>query len=327
MNQVIASSPVTSTGFGVTNAVTGLDGARVAVTGADGFIGRHVVRALAASGAEKVVAIDVRSIVDSEAPVGRRSLAGGGRTILEPIDDLLEGVDVVIHLAAQVSPPKSVEYPLADASANILGTIGLLESCRRAGVRRIVYASSAAVYGRPVYLPVDETHRTWPESPYGQSKLAAEQYCQLYGRLHGLSVVALRYFNVYGPGQPLSGGYAGVIRLFLDQVGRGVPLRVEGDGSQTRDFVHISDIVRANLAAAASTFEGVLNVATGQGTSISELAHIIAGPNYPIDHLPARAGDIPESIASVTAARDNLGFEALVPLARGLAEFRASGGD
>lgn len=321
--------PVNSPGIALPKADAGLDGARIAVTGADGFVGRHLIRALAASEAELVVAIDVRAMamVDPEIPTGRSILAGGGRSILDPIDDLLEGVDVVIHLAAQVSPPKSVENPLSDASANILGTVGLLESCRRAGVRRLVYASSAAVYGRPVYLPVDENHPTRPESPYGQSKLAAEQYCQLYGRLHGLSVVALRYFNVYGPGQPLSGGYAGVIRLFLDRVGRNVPLRIEGDGSQTRDFVHVSDIIRANLAAAASSFEGVLNVGSGQGTTITELAQIIAGAGYPIDYLSARLGDIPHSVASVTAARINLGFEAIMPLAHGLDELRASRGD
>jgi UDP-glucose 4-epimerase len=305
-----------------------LAGARIAVTGADGFIGRHVVRAVAIAGAERIVAIDARPVSTLHEARGQSIVvAAGERTILDPTDDLLDGIDVVIHLAAQVSPPKSVENPLADATANILGTVGLLESCRRVGVRRIVYASSAAVYGRPVQLPVDEQHPTRPESPYGQSKLAAEQYCQLYGRLHGLSVVALRYFNVYGPGQPLSGGYAGVIRLFLDRVGQGLPLRIEGDGSQTRDFIHVADIVRANLAATASSFEGVVNVASGSGTTIKELAQTVGGPTYPIEYLPPRVGDIPHSVANVSAAREHLGFVAEVPLARGLEDLRASGGE
>ena len=299
-----------------------LVGARIAVTGADGFIGRHVIQALTKSKARSVVAIDIRPIVSTESGDGPHVLDGGLRSILEPVDDLLTGVDVVIHLAAQVSPPKSVQNPLSDATANILGTIALLESCRRAEVRRIVYASSAAVYGRPSALPVDENHPTRPESPYGQSKLTGEQYCQLYGRLHGLSTVALRFFNVYGPGQPLSGGYAGVIRLFLHQVSRGLSLRVEGDGSQTRDFVHVTDIVRANLAAAASSFEGVLNIGSGQGTTVMELAHVIAGHDYPIDFLPARIGDIPHSVASIAAARENLDFSAQIPLSLGLGDLR-----
>ena len=305
--------------------VANLAGARIAVTGAAGFIGRHVIRALAESGATAIVAIDLQEL-QPRLSLGGRLVDGGRRTILEPVDDLLQGVDIVIHLAAQVSPPKSVTDPMSDATANVLGTIGLLESCRRAGVRRVVYASSAAVYGRPCHLPVNEDHPTRPESPYGQSKLAAEQYCQLYARLYGMSVVSLRYFNVYGPGQPLSGGYAGVIRLFLDRVDRNLPLRIEGDGSQTRDFIHVSDIVRANLIAAGSPYEGVLNVGSGQGTTVSALAEVIASKGYPIEYLPARLGDIPHSVAKVGAARDRLGFEATVPLAAGLASLRASGG-
>ena len=326
MSTNVAASPASSSDVATINGVAGLDGARVAVTGADGFIGRHLIRALAGSDADTVVAIDLRPLAELDRPVGLRSRVGGGRSVLEPIDDLLEGIDVVIHLAAQVSPPKSVKDPLSDASANILGTIGLLESCRRSGVRRVVYASSAAVYGRPMYLPVDEQHPTRPESPYGQSKLAGEQYCQLYGRLHGLSVIALRYFNVYGPGQPLSGGYAGVVRLFLDRADRGLPLRIEGDGSQTRDFVHVSDIVRASLAAVVSSAEGAFNVGSGNRISILEIARIIGGPTYPIDFLPGRLGDIPHSVASIDAAREILDYEASMPLDQGLAQLRTRPG-
>jgi UDP-glucose 4-epimerase len=305
------------------NPSPGLLGDRIAVTGADGFIGRHVVRALAAAGARRIVAIDRRPVLATTFTTEVSAIVPAGeRTILEPIDDLLDGIDVVIHLAGHVSPPKSVEDPRSDAIENILGTICLLESCRRVGVRRIVYASSAAVYGRPTSLPVDERHQTLPESPYGQSKLAAEQYCLLYGRLHGLSVIALRYSSVYGPGQPLGGGYAGVIRLFLDRINRGLPLLIEGDGSQTRDFVHVSDVVRANLLAAASTYEGILNIGDGNSVTISEVAIFVAGPDYPIEYRPARVGDIPHLVADVAAAREKLGFGALVPLARGLHELK-----
>ena len=300
-----------------------LRGKQIAVTGADGFIGRHLVRSLIEAGAGRVVAIDSRPIASTRLPTSSSTFIGaGGRTILEPIDDLLEGIEVVVHLAAQVSPPKSVKDPLSDATANVLATVALLESCRRAGVKRLIYASSAAVYGRPIHLPIDEEHRTCPESPYGQSKLAAEHYCLLYARLYGLSVVALRYFSVYGPGQPLSGGYAGVIRLFLDRLDRGLPLQIEGDGSQTRDFIHVSDIARANLLATGSSVEGILNVASGEGITIADVAHLVAGPDYPIEYLPPRLGDIPHSVANVEAAHRQLGFQTTVSLADGLADLR-----
>jgi UDP-glucose 4-epimerase len=243
----------------------------------------------------------------------------GPRNVVDRLDDLVDGADVVFHLAARISVPKSVQDPLGDCLSNVVGTVAVLDSCRRVGLRRFVYSSSAAVYGAPAYLPVDESHPTRPESPYGLSKLTGERYSLLYGPLHGLSVVALRYFNVYGPGQPISGGYASVIRLFSDRVERGLALPVEGDGAQTRDFVHVQDVVRANLGAATSEFTGVLNIGSGIATSISELARLIGGPGYPIEHVPPRIGDIYQSVASVEAAREALGFVAQVPLEVGLA--------
>jgi UDP-glucose 4-epimerase len=242
------------------------------------------------------------------------------RDVRESLADVLVGVDVVFHLAAQVSVPLSVADPVGDATTNALGTVMLLDGCRAAGVRRFVYASSAAVYGRPDYLPIDEQHPTDPLSPYGLSKLTGERYARLSGQLYGIDVIALRYFNVYGPGQPVGGGYAGVLTLFLDAVRRGAPLRIEGDGTQTRDFVHVRDVVAANLLAAASNFQGVLNVGTGHACSIGEVARIVGGTGYPVESVPARSGDIPHSVASIAAAQRVLGYEPTITLADGLRE-------
>lgn len=295
-----------------------LAGARIVVTGAAGFIGRALLRALAESGAESVAAVDVRTIGDVS--VDRDShceVVTYERSILLPLDDVLDGVDVVFHLAAQVGTTDSIHNPHYDAVTNVQGTIMLLDSCRRVGVRRLVYSSSAAVYGAPVYLPIDEKHPTLPSSPYGLSKLTAERYCLLYGELYNLSVVALRYFNVYGPRQ-MSTSYAAVIPLFINRVSQNLPLIVEGDGYQTRDFVHVQDVVRANLLAATSHFDGVLNIGSGRATSIRELAALIGGPNYPIEYVPPRVGDIPYSVAAIGAAYAAIGYTPSISLEHGI---------
>jgi UDP-glucose 4-epimerase len=302
-----------------------LASAQVLVTGAAGFIGQQVLKALLASGAARVVAVDARPVPEAmPRSTARTTVEQHVLSILAPIDHLLAGIDIVFHLAAHVSVPHSIQDPLGDSTANITGTVALLESCRRAGVRRLVYSSSAAIYGAPQYLPLDERHPTRPESPYGLSKLTAERYCLLYGQLHGLSVVALRYFNVYGPNQPLDNGYAAVVPRFIERIRRALPLIVEGDGSHTRDFVHVADVARANVLAAATDFQGVLNVGSGRGTSILELAGLVGGPGYPIEHAPPRAGDIPHSVANIQAAQAALGYRTMISLETGLAALRGT---
>ncbi len=301
-----------------------LVGARVVITGAAGFIGRTLLQALLTSGASSVVAIDVRSLSNIPFDEHQRcEVVICERSILLPLDDVLDGADIVFHLAAQVGTTDSIHNPHYDAVTNVQGTIMLLEACRRVGVRRIVYSSSAAVYGAPVYLPIDEKHPTAPSSPYGLSKLTAERYCLLYGELYDLSVAALRYFNVYGPHQT-SSSYAAVIPLFLRRVARNEPLTIEGDGYQTRDFVHVQDVVRANLLAATSHFAGVLNIGSGRATSIRELAALIGGPSYPIEFVPARAGDIPYSVAAIGAAYAAIGYTPTISLEQGLRALRGT---
>lgn len=301
-----------------------LDGARVVVTGAAGFIGRHLLRALGTTRASQVTAIDVRDIPDpSRRSAGPAIRLLGRRSILDPLDDVLDGADVVFHLAAQVSVPNSIADPLPDAQANVLGTVALLEAARRARVRRFIYSSSAAVYGTPGRTPIDETHPTRPISPYGLSKLTGERYALLYAALHDLGVVALRYFNVYGPDQPQQGGYAAVIPLFLRWTRLGQPLLIEGDGTNTRDFIHVFDVVRANLLAATSSFTGAVNIGSGSQTSIGALARFIGG-DCPIEHAAPRRGDIPHSVADTRLAEAAIGFTARIDLQDGLAPLRPS---
>jgi UDP-glucose 4-epimerase len=314
----------------------------VVVTGGAGFIGSHLVDALLAECRAGRLPQDLHvRVVDDLSTGSVANLAGalaegdvGGRppvtlvrcSILDPLEEVLAGADVVFHLAASVFPARSVAEPRADAEVNIMGTLNLLEACRRTGVRRVIYSSSAAVYGDPQELPVPETHPPAPISPYGLSKYAAEQYCLLYAQLFGLRVTALRYFTVYGSRQSPESPYSGVISRFADRARRGEPLEIYGDGSQTRDFVHVSDVVRANLCALYHCAAGVYNIGTGRAVSVEELARLVAQitaaltgrPPVSVQYLPARPGDIRHSIACVARAARTLGFRAAVSLEKGL---------
>lgn len=295
-----------------------VSGQQVLVTGGAGFIGSHIAAALVEDNAVRV--LDDLSGGDADAvPDGADLLVGDVRDA----DDLaaaMDGVDLVFHEAAVVSVERSTEAPMETNATNVDATVRLLEAAREADAR-LVFASSAAIYGDPEYVPVDESHPTRPSSPYGISKLTGDQYVRLYAALHDVPTVALRYFNAYGPGQP-GGNYSGVITTFVEQALAGDPITVNGDGEQTRDFVHVDDIVRANLAAATTDHTGAAyNVGTGASVTIATLAERIrdaAGSSSPIRHGSPRPGDIRHSCADTTAARDRLGFESTVDLTDGL---------
>lgn len=277
---------------------------KIIVTGGAGFIGTHLVRELEARGHDVSVvdialdpALDVRD--------------------LEALRKLFSGAEAVFHLAALVSVPYSVDHPVETNETNLVGTLNTLIAARDAGVKRVVFSSSASVYGDQESLPVKETAEPRPMSPYALQKLAAEEYLKLFSRIYGLETVSLRYFNIYGEGQNPEGPYASVIPKFLKAKKEGRALPVVGDGSQTRDFVHVSDVVRANLAALLSekvTKGEVINIATGVSTRVGEIAELFGGS---VEYLPQRI-EIKNSVADISLAQDRLDWSPSVAVREGV---------
>ncbi len=250
--------------------------------------------------------------------------------VAEPLAPTLAGavarlgpIERVVHLAAQTSVTRSFEAPLADLRVNAGGTLQVLEYAREHGVRAVAFASSAAVYGDATELPVREDFVPAPLSPYGVHKLASEQYLQSWSAVHGVSTTPLRFFNVYGPRQDPGSPYSGVISLFFARAFANAPLNVDGDGSQTRDMVYVSDVVDA-VTRAVFRDDGrgePINVGTGGQVTVAELARLVvsfAKSNSVITHGPARTGSIVHSRAAVERARELLGFVAQIRVAAGL---------
>ena len=302
------------------------------VTGGAGFIGSHLVESLALSGAT------VR-VLDDLSTGHRENLAGlAGKIDLVEGDvrdaalgrQLMEGVDVVFHLAAVASVAPSINDPLTCNDVNVAGALNVLTEARDAGVRRVVLASSAAVYGPDPTVPTAETAPFAPLSPYAASKAAGELYCRVFAKLYGVETVSLRLFNVYGPRQDPASEYSGVVSRFLERLRAGQPPIVHGDGEQTRDFVFVQDVVNAFvLAGGTPGMSGeVFNIGSGEAATINELAETLAGiaaPNRvsrPIHH-PERAGDVRHSCADISKARQLLGYAPAVALADGLARTHA----
>src|ERR687898_1502964 len=296
------------------------------VTGGAGFIGSNLVDALVARG-DEVTALD-------DISTGRRenleqALASGAQ--LEVVDIRDAGAvtllvnstkpDVIFHLAAQIDVRKSVADPANDARINVEGTTNVLKAAQAHGVRRVVNTSTGgAIYGEGKQLPAPENHPTAPEAPYGLSKWCAEQYCEIFNRLHGLSTVSLRYGNVYGPRQdPL--GEAGVVAIFCGKVLEGGKATIFGSGEQTRDYVFVDDVVDANLKAAESEATGPINIGVGQQKSVLDLVEILnqhASNGFEPDHAPERPGEIQNSALDPSRALEELGWEAKVELDEGL---------
>jgi UDP-glucose 4-epimerase len=279
----------------------------VVVTGGAGFIGSHVADAFLERGWRVTIIDDLST--GSRANVNPRAtfieLDLRDASIRELIAELRP--DVVSHQAAQVDLRKSVSDPAGDAEVNVVASIRLLQACVDAGVRRFVFASSGgAIYGDPVFAPQSEEHRTRPMSPYGCAKLAIEQYMTYFREVCGLSTMALRYANVYGPRQSAT-GEAGVVAIFADRLLRRQPVVINGTGEQTRDFVYVGDVVRANLFACESQIAGELNVGTGVETSVNALyaaMRSLAGADLDAMHGPAKAGEQMRSV--IDASRLNL---------------------
>jgi len=296
------------------------------VTGGAGFIGSHLVDALLEQGA-RVTVIDnltTGKMANLQDAGTRIQFIEGDIRDRGVLQQAVAGVDVVFHQAAVVSVPLSVAQPLDSAAVNETGTLEVLEAARQAGCRRVVLASSSAIYGDDPELPKRETMAFGPMSPYAVQKMTGEYYAGLYTRLYGLETACLRYFNVFGPRQDPSSPYSGVISIFLDRAAAGQAPVIYGDGEQTRDFVYVRDVVSANLRAATEdTAAGkAFNIGTGKTITINRLWQKVAelaGVGLAPDYAEARHGDILHSVAAIDAARRDLGFSPEISFEEGLA--------
>ncbi len=294
---------------------------KIVVTGGAGFIGSHITDAYIAEGHQVFIVDD---------------LSSGERRNLNPradfhLMDLLDPAlpswlsrispDVVNHHAAQMDVRRSVEDPLFDARINVLGLIHLLEGCRRAGVKKVIYASSGgAIYGEQELFPAPEEHPKRPESPYGVSKLTGEYYLNYYQSAFGIPSVSLRYGNVYGPRQRAD-GEAGVIAIFIRHLLDGGAPKINGDGKQTRDYVYVGDVVAANLRALESSYTGPLNIGTGRETDVLELFRLLrkrTGSKAAAVHAPAKIGEQRRSCLDIARAQERFGWSPRTPLSEGL---------
>ena len=301
---------------------------RALVTGGAGFIGSNLVDALLARG-------DEVTVLDDLSTGHRENLDGADRAELVE-GDIRDGAgvadlvartepEVIFHLAAQIDVRRSVADPAFDARTNVEGTINVLQAAQAAGVPRVVNTSSGgAIYGEGRTIPAPEDHPVAPEAPYGLSKFCAEQYCEIFNRLHGLSTVSLRYGNVYGPRQdPL--GEAGVIAIFCGKMLEGGQATIFGDGRQTRDYVYVGDVVDANLLAAESQANGPFNIGLGREVSVVDLVEALRPlGDLSVEHAPERPGEVMHIALDTSRARDELGWEAKVGLEDGLERTLAS---
>lgn len=293
---------------------------KILVTGGAGFIGSHLVKALDNEGHEVFVIDNLSSGKRENLPSHIPLVVADVQNICS-VEGLPETVDAVFHLAAQMDVRHSVADPVNDAEINVLGTVDVLQYAVKAGAKRFVFSSSGgAIYGPANEIPTPETHPVASSSPYGIAKYSAEQYVQLFARLHDLHPVILRYANVYGPGQAGS-RESGVIAIFCQRALLGEPIVIFGDGEQTRDFVYVDDVVQANLLALTTTESDSFNIATSTETTINELAKILqSSVSHPLKvvHEPAKKGEERRSCLAIHKAKTKLGWEPKVSLEEGL---------
>ena len=298
--------------------------AKYLVTGGAGFIGSHLCARLCSDGH------DVRALDD---------LSSGHRANLDGVDvDLIvgdlrdqealgwamEGADSVLPHAAIASVQYSVEHPLQEQDVNVVGTLRLLEAARVAGVKRVVFAASAAAYGADETVPKQESMPALPISPYGLSKVSGEHYCRVWSHVYELETVCLRYFNIFGPRQDPASPYSGVISIFARAMIDGRAPMIHGDGEQSRDFTHVDNVVEANLRACAmeKTAGQVYNIGCARAITINQLVQAIntaLGSELVPKHVTSRSGDVRVSLADITAARDTLGYSPTTAFEEGLA--------
>ncbi|MBI2042635.1 MAG: NAD-dependent epimerase/dehydratase family protein [Candidatus Nealsonbacteria bacterium] len=291
--------------------------ARCLVTGGAGFIGSNLVDALIAKGHEVLVIDNLstgrRENLNSKAIFFEEDLLN-----FEKIKPIFEGVDFVFHEAALPRIPLSIEKPIETNDINIKATVHVLLAARDAKVKKVIYASSSSALGGNATLPMREDGLCNPLNPYALQKYVGELYCKIATSIYGVPTVSLRYFNVYGPRQPREGAYTPVIGVFLTQKKAGQPMTITGDGGQTRDFTHVFDVARANVLAMESDKVGkgdVINIGAGENHSVNEIAEMIGGESI---HIADRPGEMRDTLADATKARELLGWQAQIELQDGI---------
>jgi UDP-glucose 4-epimerase len=293
------------------------------VSGGAGFIGSNIVKALLDLGHEPAVLDDLSSGYRENLVAGVPFVQGDVREA-ETVSRAMAGCEVVFHLAASVGNARSIERPQVDSAINVLGTLNVLETARACRIPRVVFSSSAGIFGELKTLPISEDHPQDPDSPYGASKLAAEKMCLVYNKLYGMHNVCLRYFNVFGPHQRYD-AYGNVIPIFADRLLKDESLTIFGDGEQTRDFVNVRDVAAANVQAALTPgVSGAFNIGSGTRITINELARLMretAAAQSAVRYAPPRKGDVRDSLADIQAARSAFGFDPRMPITEGLREY------
>lgn len=298
---------------------------RTLVTGGAGFIGSNICRLLRGAGHEVVV-------LDSLVSGYRRNLyfdpsiefIPGDVRDLVSVEAACANVDAIFHLAASVGNKRSIDDPFTDATVNAMGTVNVMEVARRRGIGRVVVSSSAGAFGELKTLPIAEDHPVEPDTPYGASKLFQEKFALSYAKLYDMNVVALRYFNVYGPNQRFD-AYGNVIPIFAYRMMRNETVTVFGDGEQTRDFVHVADVAEANFRGATVTgASGAFNLGSGSRVTINRLLELmqeVSGIRARIDYTQPRPGDVRHSMADISKAGKELGFVPRIELEEGLRDY------
>ncbi len=295
------------------------------VTGGAGFIGSNIVKLLIEQGHQVAVLDNLSTGYKSNLSYYQTvDFIKGDVRDLSAVSRAAEKAEVIFHLAASVGNARSLTNPIEDSEINVIGTLRILEAARHGGVRKVVVSSSAGVFGELKTIPIREDHPLQPETPYGVSKLAQEKMSLAYGHLYGFEVACLRYFNVYGVNQRYD-AYGNVIPIFVHRSLQGGPMVIFGDGVQTRDFVNVLDVARANLAVAKTTgVSGAFNIGSGTSITINELAEMTrleSGSKAQIKYGPLRKGDVRDSLADISAAHAAFGYQPTVHLAEGLKEY------
>jgi len=296
--------------------------AKVLITGGAGFIGSNLVDRLIEKDHE-VLVIDNLSTGKKENLNPKAKFFNLDLRDFEKIKPIFEGVDFVFHLAALPRVPLSVAKPRETNEINITATLNTLVAAKDAKVKRFVYSSSSSIYGVGNDLPLKESMTVLPISPYALQKYVGELYCRIFSSdLYNLPTVSLRYFNVYGPRQPEQGSYVPVIGLFLTQKKKGLALTITEDGEQTRDFTHVSDVVNANILAMESDKVGkgeAINIGAGENYTVNRIAELVGGETK---YIPARPGDIRETLADISLAKELLGWEPKISLEQGINQLK-----